>query len=145
MLFAHPAEHARSLLEMPCDCCLLVEELTGSPALRSRLHAMGILPGTKLELHRGGCGAMQVRVKDCSLVINKELAGFVFCRPTEGPPKKCCLERRQHEGPGEPRSFSFKSFCRCISGLRHCAKDVAQPLAGQADVNTSNHPEDGGA
>jgi Fe2+ transport system protein FeoA len=68
-----------SLLEMPSDCGLRVEELTGSPSQRSHLYAMGILPGTEMELCARACGAgsVCVRVRQCSLVLGESMAKAV--------------------------------------------------------------------
>jgi ferrous iron transport protein A len=77
-----------SLLDIPCACELRVEELTGSPSLRSRLYAMGILPGTEMELCAPPCGkgSVCVRVRQCSLVLGESMARAILCRPTAVPP-----------------------------------------------------------
>jgi ferrous iron transport protein A len=68
---------------MPCDCGLQVEELIGSPSLRSRLYAMGILPGTEIELRARSCGDgnVCVNVRQCSLVLGESLARAIVCSP----------------------------------------------------------------
>ena len=82
---------------MPSGCKLCVEELVGSPSVRSRLYSMGILPGTEMELCRGGCGngAVCVRVRQCSLVLGEGMARAIFCRPAEGHEHPGC----HHHGP----------------------------------------------
>jgi ferrous iron transport protein A len=73
-----------SLLDMPCDCGLRVEELIGGPSLRSRLYAMGILPGTEMELRDRPCGDggnVCVNVRQCSLVLGESLARAIVCSP----------------------------------------------------------------
>lgn len=74
--------YTASLPEMRCGCRLRVEELTGNPAQRSRLYALGILPGTELELHSVGCGCgnVVVRVRQASLVLDENTARCIFCR-----------------------------------------------------------------
>ena len=71
-----------SLLDMPCDRGLRVEELIGSPSLRARLYAMGILPGTEMELCAQPCGtgSVCVRVRQCSLVLGESMARAILCR-----------------------------------------------------------------
>lgn len=73
---------ACSLLDLPEGSMLHVEDLEGSCAERSRLYAMGILPGTSLELCQrcGRSGSLHVRVRHSSLVLAKEIAGCIRCR-----------------------------------------------------------------
>lgn len=75
------ADCMASLLDMPAGCKLRVEELTGSPSIRSKLYAMGILPGTEVELCRQGCGKGSVclRVRQSSLVLGESMARSIFC------------------------------------------------------------------
>jgi ferrous iron transport protein A len=77
------APQAASLLDMPCDCGLRVEALIGSSSLRSRLYAMGILPGTEIELCARSCdeGSVCVRVRQCSLVLGESAAKAILCSP----------------------------------------------------------------
>jgi ferrous iron transport protein A len=79
------ATEAAPLAEMPCACGLRVEELIGSSSLRSRLYAMGILPGTEMELRDRPCGdgSVCVRVRHCSLVLGESLARAILCRPAQ--------------------------------------------------------------
>ncbi|MDL2291107.1 ferrous iron transport protein A [Desulfovibrio sp. OttesenSCG-928-F20] len=81
---------------MPPGCPLLVTDLKGSPALRSRLYAMGILPGTELELCQG-CdrGSVCVRVRQCSLVLGESLANAIYCCPAL---RQGHLRRHGHHG-----------------------------------------------
>jgi ferrous iron transport protein A len=73
---------------MPCACGLRVKELAGSPALRSRLYAMGILPGTEIELCTPPCGkgSVCVRVRRSSLVLGETMAKAILCRPVDALP-----------------------------------------------------------
>jgi len=70
------------LTEMPCGCKLRVLDLVGSPALRSRLYAMGILPDTEMEVCQSGNGAgnVCVRIRQSSLVLSEDLAKSIYCR-----------------------------------------------------------------
>lgn len=89
------AECMASLLDMPAGCKLRVEELTGSPSIRSKLYAMGILPGTEVELCRQGCGKGSVclRVRQSSLVLGESMAKSIFCSTAEEKP---ALTHRRH-------------------------------------------------
>jgi ferrous iron transport protein A len=70
------------LVDMPCGCKLRVSDLSGTPSSRSRLYALGILPGTEMELCQPGDGAgnVCVRVRQSSLVLGESLAKSIFCR-----------------------------------------------------------------
>jgi ferrous iron transport protein A len=84
--FQTPVESG-SLLDMPSGCPLLVDDLQGSPSIRSRLYAIGILPGTEIEVCRQarGKGSVCVRVRQCSLVLGESMARAITCRPAECP------------------------------------------------------------
>lgn len=79
------ARHGGSLLDMPSGCKLCVEELAGSPSVRSRLYSLGILPGTEVEVCRQACGkgSICLRVRQCSLVLSEGMASAVRCRMVE--------------------------------------------------------------
>jgi len=70
------------LSEIPCGCKLRVLDLLGSPASRSRLYAMGILPGVEMEVCQSGNGAgnVCVRVRQSSLILSENLAKLIYCR-----------------------------------------------------------------
>lgn len=80
------AHRGASLLDMPSGCKLCVEELTGSPSVRSRLYSLGILPGTEVEVCRQACGkgSICLRVRQCSLVLSEGMAREVRCRMVDG-------------------------------------------------------------
>lgn len=91
-----PASCSASLLDMPAGCKLKVEELVGSPSVRSKLYAMGILPGTEVEVSRQACGkgSVCIRVRQCSLVLGEGMAKCIFCRTLDGED----VHRRHHHG-----------------------------------------------
>lgn len=70
------------LLNMPCGSRFMVEDVSGAPAVRSKLCALGILPGTEIEVcrHGKGAGAVCVRVRQSSLVLGENLARSIYCR-----------------------------------------------------------------
>ena len=91
----------RNLLDMPSGCMLRVEELTGSPSVRSKLYSMGILPGTEMELRGQGCnkGCVCVRVRGCTLVLGESMAKCIFCRAADE--NEAHIHRgHRHGGPG---------------------------------------------
>lgn len=95
----HINDNATSLLDMPSGCTLRVEELTGSPSMRSRLYALGILPGTEMEVCGRACakGAVCVRVRQSSLVLGEGMARSISCCETDaGGPGR----RRRRRGWG---------------------------------------------
>lgn len=69
------------LSDMPEKRPLRVAELKGSPPVLARLYAMGVLPGTTLEIRgRAGCdGSLCVCVRCCSLVVDACLARGIYC------------------------------------------------------------------
>lgn len=69
-----------TLHEAPEGCRVRVRELCTCPRARGRLCALGITPGTELEIcsHHGGC---RVKVHDTSLVLGDMLADTVLCEP----------------------------------------------------------------
>lgn len=121
-----------SLLDMPSGCKLCVEELTGSPSMRSRLYSMGILPGTEMELCRGGCGSgtVCVRVRHCSLVLGEGMARAIFCRPADGGHEH---HRRHHHHPHSHHHhgrMGFKGACHGEAAPCCCA-DTTQSLSSR--------------
>lgn len=93
------SSHVSSLLDMPSGCALRVEELTGSPAVRAKLYAMGILPGTEVELCRQayGTGSVCLRVRQTSLVLCETMAKCIFCKEANEI-EDCRHHRRRHGG-----------------------------------------------
>lgn len=101
---------AAPLPDMPRGCKLEVADLCGSPSLRSRLYAMGILPGTEMELcccHEGG-GSVCVRVRQSMLVLGESLANAIFCREIFEN------EAQNHfcDGPVKPHRHGLGKGCR---------------------------------
>ena len=70
-----------TLLDAPRGRKLRVEQLNGSREIRSRLYALGILPGTELEVYNAarGKGCVCVRVRAGSLVLGESMAEAVCC------------------------------------------------------------------
>lgn len=70
-----------TLLDMPAGRQVRVSGLTGDCAVRSRLCALGVTPGTALEIcaECGNRGSRRVRVRNSSLVLGESLAGCIQC------------------------------------------------------------------
>ncbi len=73
--------YCASLLDMPSGRSVRVAAITGDGSARSRLCALGVTPGTHLEICSGfGCrGSRRVRVRNSSLVLGESLACCVQC------------------------------------------------------------------
>lgn len=69
-----------SLGSAPVGCKMRVRRLRGCPRERGRLCALGITPGTEVEVcsRFGGC---RVRVHDTSLVLGDTVADTIECEP----------------------------------------------------------------
>ena len=70
-----------SLLDIPSGRKVRVAALTGDGASRSRLCALGLTPGTSVEICPGCArrGSRRVRVRNSSLVLGESLACCVQC------------------------------------------------------------------
>lgn len=68
------------LSDVPPGCRVRVRRLCDERGLRGRLCALGITPGTELEVCSQS-GACCVRVRDASLVLGDALAVDVYCEP----------------------------------------------------------------
>lgn len=80
------------LLQMPCGHKLRVDDLRGSPSLLARLYALGILPGTELELCKPAeeCGSVCIRVRQSSLVLDASVAEGIYCHKSSLRGDECC-------------------------------------------------------
>jgi ferrous iron transport protein A len=89
---------------MPCGRKLLVDELTGNDAIRSKLYSLGILPGTELEVcHPAeGCGNVCIRVRHSSLVLGKDVACGIQCCPAPAAGKGVPADSCTHAVGGQP-------------------------------------------
>lgn len=74
------------LNDIPAGKTVTVKSLNASGADRSRLYALGFTPGTVVEvgMECHGSGARRVRVRDCSVVLDADLGGYIDC-VTDGP------------------------------------------------------------
>lgn len=55
-----------------------IRDIAGGRALRQRLSALGLTPGTEIQVISGGCGPLRLKVRDCDLVLGRGMAENVF-------------------------------------------------------------------
>lgn len=70
-----------TLCDVPAGGSAKVKSLTAKGPVRSRLYALGFTPGTIVEVCPESCGAgcRRVRVRECALVLDQNLAGYIEC------------------------------------------------------------------
>lgn len=68
---------------LPGGCKAKVMQIIGSPAVRSRLNALGFTPNTRIEVLDNASGRQVVKVRGCSLVLDEEFAGGIICEPVD--------------------------------------------------------------
>jgi ferrous iron transport protein A len=104
MAAAHNFHESGCLLDMPCGCKLKVDALTGNDAIRSKLYSLGILPGAELEVSRpaAGGGNVCVRVRQCSLVLGKDVACGIRCCPAQAAGQAAHAEPCAHAADERP-------------------------------------------
>ncbi|HEU6436245.1 MAG TPA: FeoA family protein [Nitratidesulfovibrio sp.] len=73
------------LSDIPAGCRVRVRRLCDKQGERGRLCALGITPGTEIEVC-SQAGACCVRVRDSSLVLGDTLACEVYCEPVHSAP-----------------------------------------------------------
>lgn len=67
----------------PAGCRLRVKRLCNSPKEQCRLCALGLTPGTVIQVLDSGRGLMRLMVRGCALVLDCSLARLVTCVPAE--------------------------------------------------------------
>ncbi|SHN48857.1 FeoA family protein [Desulfovibrio litoralis] len=87
------ADKTCTLSEMPNGARVKVTGFSCDKALRSRLCALGITPGTELDL-KHICNALSVKVKECNLVIDDNVASEILCTPLS----ECCCKKKRGFG-----------------------------------------------
>lgn len=105
------------LLDVPCGKKLRVQELTGTPSIRSRLYSLGILPGTEMEVCKnGGSQCVCVRVRQSSVVLGDGMAEAVYCSPVDdtalsGPHHGAGRKARAHRRRGAGKQGACPCCC----------------------------------
>ena len=82
-MFAMEREHhpRNTLLQVPPGQKVRVKNLEADGPTRARLCALGLTPGTEVEVCMNCCGegACRVRVREASLVLGESVAGSILC------------------------------------------------------------------
>lgn len=98
-----------SLRDLPDGARARVRAFQGNPRVRSRLHALGITPGTDVLMCGRGVNGCRVQVRDTCVVLDCEVAGNIFCDARHGDAPACgicdlderecrCREKRNKGG-----------------------------------------------
>ncbi|MEF2145322.1 MAG: FeoA domain-containing protein [Desulfovibrionaceae bacterium] len=84
----------KSLCRFPEGTLVRVEDLAGCRNARSRLYAMGLTPGTELEVISSGPGPCRLRVRGSDLVLGHGLADKIIACPVGAclDPDNCAIE-----------------------------------------------------
>ncbi len=73
-----------------------VEDLDGCRQARAKLYAMGLTPGTELEVVSAGNGPCRLKVRGTDLVLGRGISQKVFACPLEEcADKKRCRWNRE--------------------------------------------------
>ncbi|MEZ0576789.1 FeoA family protein [Halodesulfovibrio aestuarii] len=67
------------LNSLPAGCKARIRGFCSEPKLRGRLCALGLTPGTVVEV----CSPCSFRVKDCLLTLGDDIARKLECEPLE--------------------------------------------------------------
>ncbi len=79
--------HARNILEnetcrlnsLEGGCRAIVRKISASAEECQRLYAMGLTPGVEIEALQCGAALNVVRVRNSSLILDRELGGKIEC------------------------------------------------------------------
>lgn len=86
-------KHSRPLCRFSQGDMVKVEDLDGCRAARAKLYAMGLTPGTVLEVVSTGGGPCRLKVRGTDLVLGRGLSEKIFACPVD----QCAVE----QCPGE--------------------------------------------
>lgn len=86
------------LSDVPAGCRVRVRRLCDTRGERARLCALGITPGTELEVC-SQAGACRIKVREASLVLGDALACGIDCEPVRSTARPA----RTGSGPGTQR------------------------------------------
>ena len=68
----------RPLSDFPAGSLVRVVQLNGNSGARSRLCALGLIPGTEVEVVTGGRGPCRLKVRQCDLALGRGMAEKVM-------------------------------------------------------------------
>ncbi|MGE4552385.1 MAG: ferrous iron transport protein A [Desulfovibrionaceae bacterium] len=80
----------KPLCRIPEGTTVKVEDLDACRAARAKLYAMGLTPGTVLEVVSSGPGPCRLRVRGTDLVLGRGLSEKVIACPLGECPKGQC-------------------------------------------------------
>ena len=69
---------ALPLIHFPSGSKVVIASLTGGGGARSKLYAMGLTPGTEIQIVSNGSGPCRMKVRDSELVLGQGLATKVL-------------------------------------------------------------------
>lgn len=69
------------LSSFPRGSRVKIMKLCNCPRARGRLCAMGLTPGTIVEVNSNGAGPCRLKVRGSDLVLGNRMAGRIFGRP----------------------------------------------------------------
>lgn len=72
------AKNIRPLPDFPPGSMVRVVQVSGNNGVRSRLCALGLTPGTEVELVASGRGPCRLKVRRCDLVLGRGMAEKVM-------------------------------------------------------------------
>lgn len=78
----HRHRHRQCLSHFPCGSTVKVCELDSAQGERARLCALGLTPGTCVQVLDSGGGCCRVRVRGSDLVLGSQMAACVLAENT---------------------------------------------------------------
>lgn len=87
-----------ALSDLPPGCRAKVSRIDGTGNIRNRLLALGFTPDTDIEVMDCDCGRQIVKVRDCNLILDGEVASHVTCAPQAEAESECPHAKRRPRG-----------------------------------------------
>ncbi len=82
------------LCRIPEGTRVRLHELGGCPKARAKLYAMGLTPGTELEIIQSGSGPCKLRVRGSDLVLGHGMSQKVFACPLGNCPSEVSCNKK---------------------------------------------------
>lgn len=82
------------LCRIPEGTLVKVEDLKGCREARGKLYAMGLTPGTELEVVQSGPGPCRLKVRGSDLVLGHGLSQKIFACPLAACPSENKCKRK---------------------------------------------------
>lgn len=86
------SEEARSLASFPDGSLVRIERVGDCPCPRCRIFALGLTPGTLVEVVSAGAGPCRFKVRDADVVVGRGIAEKILA--VEEQPCPVCAARR---------------------------------------------------